>query len=401
MQYDFDRLIDRRGTDSSKWQFYEMDGANLEWPEGEGPFGEDGLLPLWVADMDFPSPEPVVAALVERARHGLYGYTGRSHAYDAAVVGWLGRRHGWEIDPGWITNTPGVVTALYTAVQAFTDPGERVLIQPPVYHPFTYAIERNDRIPARVPLRYEDDRYRMDFDRLEAAAREPDVRLAILCSPHNPVGRVWSAEELRRFGEICAANGIVVIADEVFGDLVYPEHVHTIFATAAPGFAQNTVVCTSPSKTFNLPGLKTSNIVIPNEALRKTFNRRLERNGVLGMNAFGSAAVQAAYTHGEDWLAQVLAYAGENYRYLVAYLGEHLPAVRVVEPEGTYLVWVDFRPLGVGRQFCRDRLMTEARVYLDDGSLFGPEGEGFARFNIACPRGILAEALERIVRCLS
>jgi cystathionine beta-lyase len=400
MQYDFDLVINRSGTDSSKWQFYEENGAILEWEEGKGPLGDDGLLPLWVADMDFPSPQPVIDTLIERARHGLYGYTGRSRAYDSAVCGWLGRRHGWEIDPRWLTNTPGVVTALFTAVQAFTEPGEKVLIQPPVYHPFTYAIERNDRIPVHAPLLYEDGRYRMDFDRIEALAADPEVKPTILCSPHNPVGRVWTREELRRFGEICLAHGLVIVADEVFGDLVYPGHVHTTFAKADPRFEQHAIVCSSPSKTFNLPGLKTSNIIIPDDGLRKRFNRRLERNGVMGMNAFGSAAVQAAYREGEDWLAQVLEYVAANYRYLHGFLAEHLPAVRVVETEGTYLVWVDFRPLGVGTQFCRDRLMDEARVYLDDGALFGPEGEGIARFNIACLRAILAEALERIVECL-
>jgi cystathionine beta-lyase len=350
--------------------------------------------------MDFPSPQPVIDALAERAAHGLYGYTGRSRAYDAAVVDWLRSRHGWGIDPSWLTNTPGVVTALYTAVQAFTEPGDQVLIQPPVYHPFTYAIERNDRIPARSPLILENGRYRMDYETLEQLARDPSVKLSILCSPHNPVGRVWTLEELRQFGEICGANGVTVISDEVFCDLIYPGVVHTCFATVDPAFAEFAMVCTSPSKTFNLPGLKTSNIITPNKDLRKRFERRLERNGVMGMNAFGSAAVQAAYRDGEEWLGQVMVYIAENLRYLRDFFMKNLPDVRVIQPEGTYLVWVDFRPLAVGKGFCHDRLMDEARVYLDDGALFGPEGEGFARFNIACPRSILAEALERIAGCL-
>jgi cystathionine beta-lyase len=343
----------------------------------------------------------VVDAVVARARHGMYGYTGKSRRYDEAVVGWFGRRHGWAIDPAWITISPGVVTALYTAVQAFTDPGDRVLIQPPVYHPFTYAIERNGRTPARSPLILENGRYRMDFETVEQLARDPSVKLTILCSPHNPIGRVWTPEELRRFGEICLEHGVIVVSDEVFADLVYPGVKHTPFALADPAFGENALVCTSPSKTFNLPGLKTSNIVIPNEALRKTFNRRLESNGVMGLNAFGSTAVQAAYTAGEPWLAQVLDYVRENYRFLSEFFAARLHEARVIEPEGTYLVWVDFRPLGVGKGFCNDRLLTEARVYLDDGALFGPEGEGYARFNIACPRSILSEALERIAACFA
>ena len=396
-KYNFDEIIDRRGTDSVKWQFYESDGKMVEYEEG-GP-GEE-ILPLWVADMDFRSPPAVVDALVERARHGLFGYTGQSRDYNRAVVDWMAARRGWAVDPEWITVSPGVVPALFNLVQALTEPGDKVLIQPPVYHPFTFAVEKNDRVPARVPLRLEDGRYRMDFDGLADTLADPDVRLTILCSPHNPVGRVWTAGELQRFGRLCLKNSVIVISDEVFADLVYPGVEFTTFAALGEAHAQNAAICTSPSKAFNLPGLKTSNIIIPNETIRKTFRAQLDRNAVYGMNAFGNTAVKAAYRHGGAWLAQVMDYIRENYLYLRDYLADHLPEAVVIEPEGTYLVWVDFRPLGVEKGFCRERLIDEGQVYLDDGGIFGPEGERFARFNIACPRAVLEEALARVVDCL-
>ena len=400
MKYNFDQVINRLGTDCTKWQFYETEAGMVEWPETGGCRGEDGVLPLWVADMDFPSPQPVVDALVNRARHGVYGYTGRTKTYDASVALWMEKRHGWKIESEWMTTTPGVVNALYTAVQAFTEPGEKVLIQPPVYHPFTHSIERTGRQVAQNPLVLKNNRYEIDFDDLEVKTRDPQVRLALLCSPHNPVGRVWTEAELRRFGEICNANGVLVVSDEVHADLLFRGQKFVPYALLGEPFAQNVVVTTAPSKTFNLPGLKTSNIIIPNPGIRQAFMDRLAYNGLYGLNAFGSMALQAAYQYGDDWLAQVMGYVEANFRFLSDYFASNLPKAMVIPPEGTYLVWVDLRGLGYDAEELQELLLKKAKVYLDNGSIFGEQGRGFTRINIACPRTILEKALERMCNAL-
>ena len=400
MEYDFDQVINRFGTDCTKWQFYETDSGNVEWPEDGGCRGEEGILPLWVADMDFPAPQPVVDALVNRARHGVYGYTGRSKSYDASVALWMEKRYGWKIKSEWIVTTPGVVNALYVAVQAFTEPGEKVLIQPPVYHPFTHSIERTGRQVVHNPLVLRGGRYEMDFEDLEEKARDPHLKLALLCSPHNPVGRVWTGEELRRYGEICNRHGVRVVSDEVHADLVYSGVHFQPYARLGEAYAQNVIVTTSPSKTFNLPGLKTSNIIIPNPEIRKIFADRLAFNGLYGLNAFGSTALQAAYQHGDEWLAQVLAYIEGNYRFLRKYLADNLPGAEVIQPEGTYLVWVDLKAFGYDAEELQQLLLQKAKVYLDNGSIFGVQGRGFTRINIACPRSILETALGRICSVL-
>ena len=396
MQYDFDREINRRGTHSLKWGFMQDEEDPLRMKPTEAFFGENRILPMWISDMDFPSPRPVVEALVERAGHGIYGYTGKTDSYCEAVVNWMRKRHGWEIAPEWICTTPGVVPALNMLVRAFAAPGERVLIQRPVYYPFFGAIENNGAEMVANPLVYENGRYRMDFGDLEEKARDPRVRLAILCSPHNPVGRVWTADELTRFGEICLKNDVLIVSDEIHGDLIYRGHTFTPFARLGEAFAQNAITCTAPSKTFNLAGLHTSNIIISNPELRGRFEKTLQSNGLFGINAFGVVAVEAAYNHGEEWLAQVLDYLEGNLRYLEDYVSRRIPQVTVIRPEGTYLVWMDCRRLGLGKDGLKRLMLKEARVYLDEGFLFGPEGEGFERINIACPRSILAEALERI-----
>ena len=316
MQYDFSREINRRGTHSLKWGFMQDEEDPLRMKPTEAFFGENRILPMWISDMDFASPRPVVEALIERATHGLYGYTGKTDSYCEAVVNWMRKRHGWEIAPEWICTTPGVVPALNMLVRAFVAPGERVLIQPPVYYPFFGAIENNGAEMVVNPLVYENGRYRMDFGDLEEKARDPRVRLAILCSPHNPVGRVWTADELTRFGEICLKNDVLIVSDEIHGDLIYRGHTFTPFARLGEAFAQNAITCTAPSKTFNLAGLHTSNIIISNPELRGRFEKTLQSNGLFGINAFGVVAVEAAYNHGEEWLAQVLDYLEGNLRYL-------------------------------------------------------------------------------------
>ena len=401
MKYDFDQVIARFGTDCTKWSFYENDEGFFEWPDEGGCRGEDGVLPLWVADMDFQSPQPVIDALTNRARHGIYGYTSRTRMYDACVKRWKKVHHNWEIESEWLNTTPGVVNALFTIVQAFTQPGEKVLIQPPVYHPFTHAVEQTGRVVVHNPLVLENAHYEMDFEDLAKKVQDPAVKLAILCSPHNPVGRVWTAGELRRFGEICNANGVLVVSDEVHADLLYTGVRFTAYGTLGEEFARNAIITTSPSKTFNLPGLKTSNIIIPNPEIKQVFDERLAFNGLYGLNAFGSAALQAAYQHGDDWLAQVMAYIEANYHFLLSFFLEHLPEAVVIPPEGTYLVWVDLRALGHEAAELQKILMEKAKVYLDNGSIFGESGKGFTRINIACPRSILEEALARMCATLA
>ncbi len=396
MIYNFDQEIDRRGTHSAKWGVVKQDGRFT--PLEDAPQFLDGprLLPMWVADMDFQVPQPVIDALTARAQHGIFGYGWPGASYRQAVIDWMHRRHGWTVEADWIVTTPGVVPALNMLVRTFVAPGQRVIIQPPVYYPFYTAISNNGADLARNPLLLTDGRYGMDLAGLESLAAEPDVAMLILSSPHNPVGRVWTPDELRRLGEICLAHDVLVVADEIHGDLLYPGQRFTPFATLGEQFAANSVICTAPSKTFNLAGLATSNIIIPNPELRLRFERTLNSNGLHGVNTFGMVALEAAYAHGEEWLAQVMDYVAGNFRTLRDYVAEHLPQIDVIEPEGTYLVWLDCRRLGLDKAALERLMLDEARVFLDEGYIFGPEGEGFERINIACPRSILAEALERI-----
>jgi cystathionine beta-lyase len=396
MNYSFEREIERQGMNAVKWEFVPGGGDLLQWQHTDRFLGEDRILPMWVADMDFRCPEPVVDALVARARHGIYGYSAPTEAFYQAAVNWMARRHGWHIQPGWICTTPGVVPALNMLVRTFVAAGDSVLIQTPVYYPFFGAIKNNGAEIVANPLVYANGRYQMDLVDLEDKVKDPRVKMAILCSPHNPVGRVWSQEELRRFGEICLENDVLVVSDEIHGDIIYRGHQFTPFATISPDFAARSIVCTAPTKTFNLAGLQTSCIVIADETMRIRFQRTLQSNGLFGIGPFGAVALQAAYDHGEPWLEQVLSYLAGNFDYLEAYIAENIPQIDVVRPEGTYLVWLDCRRLGLNKEELQRLMLDEARVYLEDGDIFGPEGEGFQRMNIACPRAILAEALDRI-----
>jgi cystathionine beta-lyase len=356
---------------------------------------------MWVADMDFRCPEPVVEALIARAEHGIFGYSAPTKDFYHSVVNWMERRHNWRIDPEWICLTPGVVPALNMLVRTFSTPGNKVLIQSPVYYPFYGAVENNNSLLVVNPLVLEDCRYRMDFVDLESKCRDPEVEVAILCSPHNPVGRVWTKEELIKFGKICVENNILVVSDEIHGDLIYSDQVFTPFAKISDTFAQNSIICTAPSKTFNLAGLQTSCIIIPNHDLRRRFIKTLLSNGLFGINTFGVIALQAAYDHGEEWLQQLLAYVESNLEYLKSYVAENIPQIEVIEPEGTYLVWLDCRKLQLERMDLKRLMFEQARVYLDEGFIFGPDGEGFERINIACPRKVLVEALDRIEQAVN
>ena len=402
MKTNFDQEINRQGTQSAKWGVIQDPDNPSRWIATDAYFGENRMLPLWVADMDFAAPQPVIDALVERAKHGIYGYTLRTESFDAAVVDWMARRHGWTIEPDWILATPGVVPAVNLLIRTFTRPGERVLVQRPVYYPFFNAIENNTAEIVNSSLVLKSGRYTMDFDDFEQKAADPAVTLFILCSPHNPVGRVWTREELTRVAEICRRRKVLVVADEIHADLIYKGITFTPYATIDPEVADNTVVCTAPSKTFNLAGLHTSNIIIPNASLRRRFQNTLNSCGMgKWANPFGVVACETAYREGEPWLADVMAYIEANLDHLERFIDAHIPGIRVIRPEGTYLVWLDCRGLGLDNLALKRLMMETARIFPDEGYIFGPEGDGFERINIACPRSILQEVLERLRSAIS
>lgn len=387
MKYDFDTPVSRYGTDAAKY-------AGLTGAAGE-------LLPLWVADMDFPAPPEVLEALQERVAHGVFGYGDLAgEAYFKPLHDWYARRFGWSVEREWLVRTPGVVFAVYNAVRAFTQPGDGVLTLEPVYYPFARAVKGNRRKPAVSQLVYKDGRYFVDFADFERKIVEGDVKLFILCSPHNPVGRVWTRDELTQMGEICLQHGVKVVADEIHADFVRPGHLHTVFASISPEFADSTVTCTAPSKTFNLAGLQNSNIFISNGRLREAFEREVSRTGYGEPNVMGIVSCQAAYAHGEEWLEELKTYLEGNLDFVRAYLKAHIPQVRLVEPEGTYLIWLDCTALGMDVGKLDDFMYCKAGLWLDNGPLFGAGGAGFQRMNIACPRKTLAKAMQRLEKAV-
>ena len=385
MKYNFDKIVKRGKTCSVKWDFVDE------------RFNCSGLLPMWVADMDFEAPRPVIDAILKRAGQGVFGYTAPEPSYYEAIINWFSKRHNWKIDRDWIVFTPGVVPAISMLIQTFTEPGDGVIIQKPVYYPFMRTIKMNGRIIVNNPLTLNSSRYHMDIDGLEKTIKETAAKIMILCSPHNPVGRAWTADELTRFGEICLKNKVLVISDEIHCDLMLNGSDHIPFASISNEFLMNSITCTAPSKTFNLAGLQTSNIIIADPEKRKLFRKNIDKNALGSPNAFGAIALEAAYNNGGDWLRQVLKYIEGNLDYLNNFINKKIPEVKVIEPDATYLVWLDFRGLGLGRESLIDLLRNKAKVALDEGYIFGKtEGDGFARMNIACPRKILREGLSRI-----
>ncbi len=399
MTLDLDHIIDRTGTGSNKWENYR--GGSHAGPIT--PIGtdlkDDGPIPMWVADMDFAAPQPVLDALKARIDHGVLGYTTTTPGYFEAVTEWFKKRHNYDISPDWITTTPGVVPALHFAVKTWCQPGDKVLIQRPVYYPFFRSITNGGCQIVSSSLIEEDGNYRMDFEDLEKKAADPEVKMAILCSPHNPVGRVWTADELRRYGDICLRHNVKVMADEIHCDLIMPGHTFQPFATLDDAFAQNAMVCTAPSKTFNLAGMHLSNMVIANPDMKKAYDAYLAETGVAGgLNPLALVAAEAAYKEGEDWLGEVLAYIHGNAQTLDRFLADQLPQLRLTPLQGTYLAWVDFRALGLDQTALEKMTQLDAKVLFDEGHIFGPEGAGFERFNLACPRPLLNLALQRLAR---
>ena len=388
--YNFDKIINRKGTNCLKYDYAVERGKPAD------------VLPLWVADMDFTVSEEITKSLHAAVDHGIYGYTQPKDAYYNAITNWMEKNHNWKTKREWIMKTPGVVFALGAAVKAFTKPGDAVLIQNPVYYPFTNIIRDNDRRVIDNTLVYEKrvtegkSQYSIDYEDFERKIVQENIKLFILCNPHNPVGRVWTREELQYLGEICLRHHVIVVSDEIHNDFVYPGFEHTVFANVDPRFAEFTVTCTAPSKTFNLAGLQISNIFISNETLREAFQKEIDKTGYDEPNALGAVACEAAYRGGQEWLDQLRAYLLENLNFLRAYLQEKIPQIHLVEPEGTYLVWQDCSELGISGKELDQFIVEKAGLWLDGGAMFGPSGADFQRVNIACPRATLELALDKL-----
>jgi cystathionine beta-lyase len=382
--FDFDRATERCNTDSLKYDF----ALRRNMPED--------VLPLWVADMDFPAPPCVLNALAEKCSHGIFGYSDTREDYFEVLAHWFTKRFSFHIQPEWLVKTPGVVYAIATAIRAFTKPGDGVLIQPPVYYPFSDVIRRNHRTLVENPLVITDGHYEIDFNGFEQAIMEHNVKLFLLCSPHNPVGRVWTKEELTRLGDICLKHGVIVAADEIHQDFVYPGFTHHVFAGLKPEFQKIAITLTAPTKTFNLAGLQISNILIADKQLRHLFTEELAASGYSQPNVMGITACKAAYGQGEPWLNEFLSYLQGNLRFLDAFIKDKLPGIRLVIPEGTYLCWLDMRGLLLEAEEVNRLIIHKAKLWLDDGRMFGTGGEGFQRINIACPRALLEKALVQL-----
>ena len=381
---DFDTVIGRRNTKCLKYDFAKKRGM----PED--------VLPMWVADMDFKTSSYVEDALAEWAEHGIFGYSEVQTPYFEAVRNWMKERHGWEPQEKWLIKTPGVVFALAMAVRAYTGPGDAVLIQQPVYYPFSEVIRDNGRKVVSSDLYLGgDNKYHIDFEDFERKIKEERVRLFLLCSPHNPVGRVWTLEELSRLGELCVRHGVTVVSDEIHHDFIFQGE-HHVFAGLKKELEEISIICTSPSKTFNLAGMMLSNIFIPNHTLRRKFRRELDAAGISQLGIMGLAACEAAYSKGREWYQAMMAYVKDNITYTRQYVKEYLPGVAVMEQEATYLVWLDCRGVGLDAEELDRRIIHQAKLWLDSGKIFGDSGKGFQRINVACPRSVLNEALQKL-----
>lgn len=381
---DFDKITDRTGTNAIKYDLAEARNKPKD------------AISLWVADMDFPTAPCVQKAIAEKAAHGIFGYSRPDSRYYAALKKWFKERHNYKIKDEWVVNTPGVCFALATAIRAFTKEGESVLVQKPVYYPFFNMIKNLNRKVVNSPLELKNGHYEINFQDFEDKIVSEKVKMFILCSPHNPGGRVWKKEELLRISEICLEHNVLVVSDEIHSDITFEGHTHTVYGTLSPAAAENSIICTAPIKSFNLAGLQFSNIIIPGAKLRVDFLRELDRTGYDEPSLMGIVAATAAYSEGAEWFDEAKSYIWKNIQFAKKYIEENCPKIKVIVPEGTYLLWLDFSGLGLTDKEINGRILNNAKVWLDSGSMFGSEGEKFQRINCATPRAILKEALERI-----
>ncbi len=382
--YDFDKKIERRNTQSSKW---DNVGARVGNPEA---------LPMWVADTDFPCPEPIVKAVQERAAHPIYGYPYVVPEFYTVTAEWVTRRYGWKIEPQWAIYTLGVVPVINTAIQAFSEPGDEIVILPPVYHPFAHAVRDNDRVVSGAALIYENGRFDIDFEELEKRLASPKAKLLICCSPHNPSGRVWNEEELRKVAEMALKHNVLVVCDEIHADVMLFGHKHIPMASLDERFAQNTITCYAPSKTFNIAGLRGSGIIIPNESVRKAMQKRFTANRAIQQNVFALPAYLAAYTECDDYIDQLIPYLEGNVKFIDSFLRENMPKIKLMKPDATFLAWLDCSELGMDADELADFFINKAKVAVNRGDSFGKEGAIFERINFGCPRSTLEEGLKRL-----
>lgn len=386
--YEFDKTIKRSGT------------AALKYEALDEKFGRKDLLSFWVADMDFKAPDFLIDEIKNRADHGIFGYTGVDEKYYSSIINWNKKRHGWHLEEEWIEYMPGVVPALSIIIKGFTQPGDKIIIQPPVYYPFSKVIKGNDREILNNPLINIDDEYYMDFEDLEEKVKDDKVKLLIMSNPHNPVGRVWKEEELERLGNICAENDVLVVSDEIHGDLVYGENKHVPFTKISEKLKNNSIICMAPSKTFNIAGLHSSYCIIPNESIR---NRFIGEKDVLSLNmpnVFSKTATEAVYNKGEEWLGELLIYLEENMDFVVNFLKKNIPQITTKKLEGTYLMWLNCKNLNLRDEELDNLFINKANIALDSGHWFGIEGSGYMRLNIACPRKILEEGMNNLKRAV-
>jgi len=387
MDYSFDEIIDREGTACVKWDLRDK------------VFGNPDVLPMWVADMDFKTPGFITDAIIQRASHPVYGYSFRTDEYYNSIINWMQTHHDWTIERDWIMFSPGVVPLLFMATLAFTNPGEKVLIQTPVYPPFYDAVLNNDRKLVYNPLILKGNRYEIDFKDLDL--KLAGTKMMIISNPHNPVGRVWTKAELLEISRLCLKHKVLLISDEIHCDLVFNAFKHIPTASLSPEIAANTITCLAASKTFNTAGLSTSHVVITNPELRSTLNKTIQSVHVDSGNLFGTVASEAAYTHGDEWHQQLIDYLEQNVNLVRSFLSEKLPAIKLIEPEATYLLWLDFRELALSQPELVKLLIDKAGLGLNDGTAFGIEGIGFMRINIGCPRSMLLDGLQRLANAFT
>lgn len=383
MKFNFDKIIDRTNNFSAKWS------------EMNKNFGTNDLLPMWVADMDFLTAPCVMEALKDRLEQGIFGYTTRPSSYNESIVNWLDNRFSWKINQEWLMFSPAVITSISLLIQNLTQKNDKIMIQEPVYSPFHNIVESNERNLVISPLvKLDDGSYVMDYEDIEAKIK--DVKVFILCNPHNPVGRVWTREELTRLGEICLKHNVLIISDEIHSDIILKNHKHTPFASISKEFSENTITCMAPTKTFNLAGLQSSFLVISNPYYYEVMDKAFSILDIKRNNAFSLVATEAAYNYGEDWLYELIKYIEDNVDFAIDYIKNHMPQLKVKKPEGTYLLWVDFSNLNVDKKDLKNALINKGRIALSDGSSFGIGGDGYYRINLACPRSMVLEGLKRI-----